>query len=483
MDTTFYSDKTILEFVKKSLCQGDQKLYKHYINGDVGKFRERLSRKFTEDQQDNLEQVVYCCVTDCIRDIILETVGVMSKQLHSCGDLIITGGEAFNMYLTKEDRIITSDIDTKFIPVFKGQSGGLVSTKSPKYFGFLQSTKLKLWDIFGQTARDLNFRIKKRIESIIKNTKIGKMLGISFPTSGPWVTRRYSLIQKKRQDLRKDDVIAKDVLIDVELFALDLKLKYYSIEKKRVLTQTLGGILDTAIMRPYEVGYEIAFSRHQGVMYKNKDTGLIVHDKNILFAGKRFLVEDVYLMQLLGLRPHKTKKDRKRLFVFATKVLRVKNIRRSDGIDKIFRKCLIKIKDIPRSTIKRRPFFKINWSQNPEKYKRYTTEPRLEPLMTTQILGLKSSSRNMNIPGYNKSSGPYRFDLNKKKWLTNNSRLYIKNEMTHRPIKAPKNIPKIRLRNILYGYNPRRDSWMPEVLVNKAAMIPIVGLKNTSFIY
>jgi hypothetical protein len=481
MDSSYYSDKAILEFTKKTLCQDDEKLFQHYLNGKIGQFRERLSRKFTAENQDTIEQVVYACVTDSIRDIILETIGKLTEAMHQYGDLIVTGGEAFNMYFDKDDRIITSDIDTKFIPVFKGRSGGLITTKSPKYFGFLQAVKLKLWDLLGQMARDLNVRIKKRIETVFKNTKVGRMLGISFPT-GPWVTRRYSLIQKKRQSMKTDDVSLKDVLIDVELFALDLKLKYYSIENKRPIVKNLGGILDIAIMRPYEVGYEIAFSRHQGVVYKNRDTDQMVHNKNILFAGKRFLVEDVYLMQLLGLRPHKVRKDRRRLYLFATKVLKLKNIKANDKIVKTFKRCVTKLKDVSKSSIKSRPVFKLDWTPDPIKYKRYTTAPWVGPLLTTQIVGLKSSV-NMNIPGYIRSSGPYRFNLEKKKWITNNSRMYIKNEMTHRPIKAPTTVPKAHLRNILYGYNPKRNSWIPDVLVNKAAMIPLVGLKNTSFIY
>jgi hypothetical protein len=481
MDSSFYSEDAILKFVKTNLCQNDEKLFRHYLNGDVGRFRERLSRKFTKDKQDELEQVVYSCITDSIRDIILETIGWLTEKLHPFGDLIVTGGEAFNMYFDKEDRIITSDIDTKFIPVFKGPSGGLVTSKSPRYFGFLQSVKLKLWDLLGKKAKELNLRIKKRIETILKDTKIGKMLGISFP-KGPWVTRRYTLIQKKRQSVKTNDVTLKDVLIDVELFALDLKLKYYSIESKRTVNQHLGGILDIAIMRPYEVGYEIAFSRHQGVVYKNKDTGDMVHNRNILFAGKRFLVEDVYLMQLLGLRPHKVKKDRSRLFTFATRVLKIKNLKKTDKLVKIFKRCAFRLKDSVRPSIKGRPVFKLNWSPDPSKYKRYTTSPRLEPLVTSQIVGLRSSA-NMNIPGYVRSSGPYRFNLNKKKWISNNSKMYIKNEMTHRPQKASAPIPRAHLRNILYGYNPKRNSWMPEALVNKSATIPLVGLKNTSFIY
>ena len=187
-------------------------------------------------------------------------------------------------------------------------------------------------------------------------------------------------------------------------------------------------------------------------------------------------------MQLLGLRPHKVKKDRARLFTFATRVLKIKNLSKSEKLVKIFKRCAYKLKDSVRPSIKDRPVFKLNWSPDPFKYKQYTTSPRIEPLVTSQIVGLRSST-NMNIPGYVRSSGPFRFNLNKKKWVSNNSKMYIKNEMTHRPEKAPAPIPKAHLRNILYGYNPKRNSWMPEALVNKSATIPLVGLKNTSFIY
>jgi len=482
MDTSFYSDKAILEYVRKNLCQDDDKLFQHYLNNSVGRFRERLSRKFTSDKQDNIEQIVYTCVTDTIRDIVLDTVGKITQTMHPYGDVIITGGEAFNMYFDKPDRIITSDIDTKFIPVFKGRSGGLISTTSPKYFGFLQSVKLRLWDTLGKLAQELNLKIKNRIEKYLCATKIGKILGISMPKKGPWVTRRYSLIKKNKQNADKNQVTIGDVLIDVELFALDLRIRYYSIEKKKIIEFNLGGILDIPIMRPHEVGYEIAFSRQSGILYKNKDTGKMIYNKHILVAGKKFLLEDVYIMQLLGLRPKKVKKDKKRLFMFATKILKIKNILKTDSIHTIFKKALPKVSDSYRISLKNRPVFKIDWTPDPLKYKRFTTVPWIDPLVMSQIVGVRASSKQMNIPGYKPSSGTYRFNLNTKRWITNNSRLYVKNEMTHRPIEPPKNIPRTRLKNILYGFNPRRDYWMPTPLIEKAAMIPIVGLKNTSFI-
>jgi hypothetical protein len=169
--------------------------------------------------------------------------------------------------------------------------------------------------------------------------------------------------------------------------------------------------------------------------------------------------------------------------MFATKILKIKNISRTDSIHTIFKRALPKVSDSYKVSLKNRPVFKINWSPDPLKYKRFTTAPRIEPLVMSQIVGIRASSNNINIPGYKQSSGIYRFNLNAKKWTMNNSKLYVKNEMSHRPIEVPKTIPKTHLKNILYGFNPKRDYWMPTPLIEKAAMIPIVGLKNTSFIH
>jgi hypothetical protein len=41
--------------------------------------------------------------------------------------------------------------------------------------------------------------------------------------------------------------------------------------------------------------------------------------------------------------------------------------------------------------------------------------------------------------------------------------------------KIPKNINPL---NTLYGYNPRRNAWVPKNMLNKSAAIPFVGLKK-----
>lgn len=478
MDTSFYSDTVIEDFIKTNLCLSDRKLYKHYLNDDVAKFRERIHRKYPDIADKKIEQVVYACITDCIRDIILKTIGNLTEKMFPYGDLVVTGGEAFNMYFEKDARIITSDIDTKFIPVFKGPSGRLISTKSPRYFGFLQSVKLQLWNNLGEIAKSINRKVKERIIKVLRGTKISKFLGISFPSKGPWVTRRYTLIQKKRQDFRSNQVKLEDVLIDVELFALDLKLRYYSVEHNKVMNSNMGGILDIAIMRPFEVGYEVAFTRNQGILYFDKDKQKMVPDKRIMFAGRRFLVEDVFLMQQLGLRPKKAAKDKKRMLTFARRVLGLTSVQRTDPLDSIFKKSIRKLKETPGQSIKHRPIFKLNYKNiDPKKYKEFTTKPKAS--LPRQLVGLKGP-RGLSIPGFAMTSGPYRFNLDKKKWVTNTNPQYIKNENSYRATQNTK--VQLKLGNTLYGYNPSRNYWMPKNLINKSAMIPLVGLKNMSFI-
>ena len=82
MDETLYSDTVIKEFILTTLCQNDKKLYAHYMNDDVDRFRERLSRKFTDKEQKNIEQVISASVCDTIQDIILDTIGKLSEYMY-----------------------------------------------------------------------------------------------------------------------------------------------------------------------------------------------------------------------------------------------------------------------------------------------------------------------------------------------------------------------------------------------------------------
>jgi hypothetical protein len=463
MDTEIYSEAVINRFLKKNLFFNDPLLEKYYKTDNFTAFRKRVHRVH---KNESFEKMIYAVVTDSVRDIILKTAAELSEFLKPMGDLVVSGGEAFNMYLDRADRLVTSDIDTKFIPIIPYDD---------KYFGKLQGIKLLLWNKLGEIARRINMKIKQRLSS---KTKLGRFLGLGFAEKGPYVTRRYLLIKKKKSQ-SGGEPSKGDIFIDVELFALDLNLRYFSIEKGKITQEVLGGILDIPFMRPKEFGYEAIQSKKQGVAYKNKETGAMVYDKRLYVAGKQFLLDDVYLMQKLGLRPEKREKDRQRMYKLAKMISKTAKISPSDGINTIYNLTRNKLKSV-RFTSRRKGNVNMSLAArvDPMRYKEFTTKPREDRLSKQLVYGVKTSMPNINIPGYAKTNGNQRFNLNRQEWVKNTSKSYVKNEYNYRPTSS-KNIPNtIDYTKLLYGYKPLRDKWIPRPIIKKAAMIPFVGLKN-----
>src|SRR6056300_423763 len=365
MDEHIYSKSTMDAFLKEHLLFRDPKMKKYFdrnLQRDLGKFRTQARTKHSTK---SFEKFMYVLITDSIRDIILQTVGEITEHMKDMGDLVISGGEAFNIYTAYDDRIVTSDIDAKFVPRM---------SVDPKFFGKLQATKLILWDKLGQVAQKLNLRIKKRMMAMRKKyPKIFKFLGVNFDAKGPHVTRRYILIKKKKT--RPDNKPSKDdVFIDVELFALDLNIKFLSTKTGKVENTTIGGILDIPFMRPNEFGYEVVLSRRRGVTYRNLNTGKIVTDNRVYIASKEFLIEDIYLMHKLNLRPEKKEKDRQRLVKLAR--LFDKRISGSNSIEDVFKR--VKGKIVKRApVVKKDAKVPMNRAKKVDhyKYKKITNKP------------------------------------------------------------------------------------------------------------
>tara|TARA_R110002049_G_scaffold186090_1_gene354356 strand:- start:434 stop:1843 length:1410 start_codon:yes stop_codon:yes gene_type:complete len=469
MDEHIYPKTTIDKFLNENLLFKDAKMKKYYdrnLQRDLGKFR---SRAHTTHRKKDFEKIMYVLVTDCVRDIIIETVGEVSEHMKNMGDVIVSGGEAFNLYVDYNQRIVTSDIDAKFVPRM---------SVNPQYFGKLQATKLILWDKLGEIAKRLGPRIKKRLISMRKKyPKIFKFLGISFKQASPVVTRRYTLIKKKKMG-STNKPNKGDVFIDVELFALDMNIRYFSPESGKIEDFNIGGILDIPFMRPKEFGYEVVLSRRKGITYRNLDSGKLKTNNKVYIASKEFLIEDIYLMQKLKLRPEKKEKDRQRLIKLAR--LFDKRIKGTDSMEDVFKKVRSKIVRKGPAATKKNARVSMNQAKrvDPSKYKNYTTKPSDERLSKQMVFGFKSAVKNTKVNGYEKSSGNKQFNVNTLKWknVTNNS--YVKNEYNFRP-KNSKNLPKnFNVSNTLYGYKPRRNMWVEKNVLNKSAAIPFVGLKK-----
>jgi hypothetical protein len=177
MDDQIYSKRRIEQFENENLFFKDAKLKKYYdrnLQRDLGKFRSRVHSTYPGK---DFERVMYLFVTNSLRDIILETIGELSDYMKNMGDMIVSGGEAFNLYVKFDDRIITPDIDAKFVPRMP---------VNPQFFGKLQATKLILWDKLGEISKRLS---KKGKGSIVEYEEEGSQ---TFQISRYWFQTIYT---------------------------------------------------------------------------------------------------------------------------------------------------------------------------------------------------------------------------------------------------------------------------------------------------
>jgi len=496
-----YTDKTIEEWVKKKVCFGDKVLYKYisvYSQDNIKKFRSRVNRLH---KKESFEEAAKVLVTESIRPLLLDIIDDITKFLKPMGDLVLSGGEAVNFYLQAEDKVITSDIDTKFVPKMKADD---------KYFGKLQAVKLLLWNKLGEIAQRDNYKI---IDTVLKETnqyftnkdinkynlnnaayrtnwayKVAKYIGLSSATGkgskGYHVTRRYSLMPK-----RKNVKNASNVLIDVELFTLDMKFRLFNIKTGKNEDMNFGGILDIAFMRPKQLGYDVAktntFSTEMNYHNMNRGKIYTVKYKYLTIPTKSYLIKDIFMMQKMGLRMGKVEKDRKRMIALG-RLMSKKRILSTDSIDTIAKKVGIKLGK-PAHTF--RTYTKVGPGVmkkaakiNPQKYKLSTTTPFKTKLSKDLFYGLKANHNEMKTPpNYLRTQSNQIFNMEKMKWRPNPNQNYVRNEMNFRPNKPkplPSRINNVRMEETLYGFKPTRDQWVPKPILEGSAMIPFIGLKK-----
>ena len=457
MDQYTYTDSTLKQFMRKNMFFNDPVLERYYERGDIKSFRSRLIRSH---KNESLEKILYAFITDLSRDIIMKTVGEITKFMNPMGDVIISGGEAYNYYVDKSKRIVTSDIDTKFVPRIPYDS---------RYFGKLQAMKLLLWDKLGEISVKIQREVKSRLTT---NSKLALFLGFKPSNKLPIVTRRYTLIKKKKEG-NGSSVSPGDVLIDVELFALDLNIRSFFIESGKIEERTLGGFLDIPFMRPGEFGYEVIDSRRAGITYMDRSQNKLVTDKNMYIAGKKFLIDDLYLMQKLGLRPEKKIKDKQRMYGLVKMITGKTNPKNT--IEKLFLS-VQNTRFTPMARSKRLGRVNITAASkiNPRKYEKYTTIPSVDSLSRKILFGKNGNSTNGFISG----NGNIRFNINKLRWVEDTSRTYIGNQYNLRPVDPVKINQSVLDNPPLYGYNVNRDNWVPKSILKRASLIPVIGLKK-----
>jgi hypothetical protein len=447
MDDNYYSSETLNKFKNEKIFLGKKEIENAYASGNRTKFRTILKKYATKK---DVQDIVYVIVTNSVRKIIrTRVIPELTKFLRPYGELIISGGEAFNTYVNKEHRIVTSDIDTKFIPLFEKKD----------YFRNLQIIKIIFWEKLNNIISKYNRIIYKTISKSLDSLKISKMLGMSLPKSGPALFRRYTLMMKSRTSRNINTVSAGNTLIDVELFAIDLGIKYFNVETDKVDLMNLGGILDIAFMRPNEFGSEII-------------TDFTSDKYGCNLAGKGFFLHDLYAMQKLGLRPNKKQKDHDRMKAFARHVAGIEKV--NQPFDNLFKIAKQKIK-FRNKKIRKVKFSysaelkKVN-AIDPLKNKDKIVKPTTKKLYT-MAYGIKGP-KGLDIKEYNPTNSNLRVNVNKHKWVKNTRHNYIRDEYDYR-LNQNANV-KVNLENMptpLYGYKTRRNYNIPRNVVNKSAQI------------
>ena len=104
MDRRVYTQDTLDEYIETKVCLDDKTLYKYYTENKPKEFRSRLSKLTT---QKDLKKIVLTVCTDVLRPFVYKMIKQLSSKMNKYGNLIISGGEAFNLYFEKGD-LVTS---------------------------------------------------------------------------------------------------------------------------------------------------------------------------------------------------------------------------------------------------------------------------------------------------------------------------------------------------------------------------------------
>lgn len=463
-----------MDKVIDTLCGGNKTLIELYKTSTPPEFRKKIT------SQDNIDRAVRVYITTCIREVVLHVIGILTRYMKPMGDMIIAGTDAFNMYLPDNLKIATTDIDTKFVPEFVIDRK-LISSRSQRYFEYLQITKIVLWNFIGKLCPKIDKLIVRAMKTN-QDTRFERVVGLSL-SKLPMTSRRYTHIPKRRKNFTRATPNEDNVLVDIELFAIDMKMSYINIKNGKKESNPFNGILDIAFMRRNEFGWDVIKDKKYGIRYKHPVSGKSMQDKKMMIASPRFLLEDVHDIINLGIRKKKLEKDKVKFIKFVKHVVGIK----SDSVDVklLFKKAMQKL---PASTKHdKRPQFdyhkyrKIALKYEPFSMENYTSQTTNgQAAMRKYFIGLNAPG-GLNSKNFRRTGGNSRFNINSRKWVTNSNIRYIKNESKYRPTTTYEKKMIFKNKNIkptLINYNPSRNYKMNKNLVHIATFIPLEGLRE-----
>ena len=158
-----YDEKYIEEYILNNLFFGDAEFQKYIRNfEEVERTDEYVKQLFSgvnnkkiefEQIEKNFHNIIQSSITNALRPILYECIMKLNNEMNNYGKFIISGGEAFNLNVKKNNRRITPDIDTKFIPLygkineeeFENKNSQETETFFKYYYGFILKATEHMW--------------------------------------------------------------------------------------------------------------------------------------------------------------------------------------------------------------------------------------------------------------------------------------------------------------------------------------------------
>ena len=181
-------------------------------------YMENLNQEQIQKVLSNLTDIGMASVTNYFRTEIYEIIKIIEQKINLCALIIVAGAEAISLTLPMEYRHISTDIDTKIIPIFNFNK-----FTYQHYIIFLIKFRNYFWNtILDEILEIWNKRYVDYIYDLLLKlelTPVFKTLQITF--SNPSETNYEKPFKKRYTIIPKSDTIIQDI----HLYSIDFEIK------------------------------------------------------------------------------------------------------------------------------------------------------------------------------------------------------------------------------------------------------------------